>query len=106
MQDQLNFQKDSCCFTCLLPTRLCKSLVEQENSEKCLFSTILPALFALFARNDQGIYPITLEVLGEEYSSLQILGRAQKLLEWEWGNLDTEQVLGIKVFQQCLQSIE
>lgn len=97
-RQDLKFAKDSGCFHCLKPTRVCSSTKGPSN--RCLGEGLLPAFLILLWRY-QEYFQKEFPSIWDEFS----LGEAsekedfcQKLLRWEWGLFNTEEMLGVRVF--------
>ena len=95
----LRFQRDSCCFTCLLPTKICKG--HFNSTDSCLTPPLMPIWMETVARHSSFIQeriPDFFEYIGLTTQQQRPEWFIQKLLNFEWQVLDTEVLHGVVLF--------
>jgi hypothetical protein len=94
----LRFAKDSGCFHCLKPTRVCSGTKGPRN--RCLGEGLLPAFLILLWWYRE-FYATEFPAIWDEFSLREAPTKAafcQKFLRWEWALFNTEAMVGVRVF--------
>ena len=103
---RLSFTKDSCCFDCLLPTKVCQGPFEKGSGVCHVYGLISTFLVLSFRHYDHfSDLPLFQKKIDEDGLTKEH-GPApyvQKFLAMEWADIDTEVIKAVTLFREFME---